>query len=166
MDATQQSTPHSEPQVTYLDVTFIPGVTVYGSGPARLSWANDRLTLTKVTGTKQEPVYTEVFNVGAGEIEKVSIMVDEVRVFVNGKRYRMSVAQYSTPLIGAGGVAGVAVAAGMYKKSGASHLIEWLTQKGIRVTRFGYGALIGVAVGVAVLAIAIIAIIAAIKTAG
>lgn len=87
-------------------------------------------------------------------------MLDQIRFYINGKRYTVSVAQYSTPVIATGGVVGVAVGAGMYQKSGAPKLLEWLTSKGVRVTRFGYGALVGAAVGAAVVIMGIIVLVA------
>lgn len=145
-----------ETQQSYIDVTYIPGVTVYGSGPARLTWEDDKIALTKVEGTKEAPVYTEVFTAGLGQIEKVVVVLDQIRFYVNGKRYNMSVAQYATPAVAVGGVAGIVVGASMYQKSGAPKLLEWLTAKGVRVKRFGYGALTGVAVGAAVVVMGII----------
>lgn len=61
-----------ETQQSYIDVTYIPGVTVYGSRPARLTWSDDKITLTKVEGTKEAPVYTEVFNTGLDRLKKLS----------------------------------------------------------------------------------------------
>lgn len=138
-------------QQSHMDVTYLPGRTIYGSGPARLVWTDDRITLTKVEGTKDAPIYTEVFNAGIGQIEKVSVMLDQIRFYISGKHYNVSVAPLSTPAIAVGGAAGLAVGAGMYQSSGAPKLIAWLQSKNVRVKRFGYGALIGIALGVAVL---------------
>lgn len=147
----------------HMDVTYLPGRTVYGSGPARLVWADDRITLTKVEGTKDAPIYTEIFSAGIGQIEKVSVMLDRIRFYINGQHYNVSVAPLSTTAIAVGGAAGLAVGAGMYQSSGAPKLIAWLTSKNVRVKRFGYGALIGISFGVAALVIGGIIIAAAIR---
>lgn len=141
--------------ITHIDVSYYPGITVYGMLPARLELKNDRLVLTTVEGTKEAPIYKEVFNVALGEIEKVQSILDEIRVKTGGKSHRVSVAQYSTPAIAAGGVAGTALAAGMYHKSGASAFISHLRDKGITVTRLGYGKMFGLAAIAAVVLIAV-----------
>lgn len=149
----EQSTP-TQP-ITHLDVSYFPGITVYGMLPARLELKDDRLVLTTVEGTKEAPVYTEIFNVALGEIKKVQSILDEIRVKTGGKSHRVSVAQYATPVMAAGGVAGTAVAAGMYHKSGASAFLGQLREKGVSVSRLGYGKMFGIAAAAAVALIAV-----------
>jgi hypothetical protein len=133
-------------QPYYIDVLYIPGKTMYGTLPARLEWkADNTLTLTTVEGTKEAPVYKELFNSPVGQIKKVSSMLDELKIFTQSGVFRISVAQHSTPFIAAGGPAGAAVGYGMYKKSGADKWLARLKENGVKVSRLGYGGLLGVA---------------------
>lgn len=142
---------------TFIDVTYFPGRTIYGSLSARLEIVNEQLKLTTVEGTAEQPVYTELFNVPFNELEKVVVFADAIYVTVKQKKYRMSVAQHSTPAIAAGGVAGAGIAYGMYKKSGADDWISYLQSKGVPVKRIGYGKMFGLA---AIIAVAMLAIAA------
>lgn len=144
---------------TYIDVTYIPGVTVYGTLAARLQWsADNRLSLTAVEGTAEAPVYKELFNVPVGEIVSVRSMLDEIKIVTKQGKFRISVSHSSTPVIAAGGAVGIAAAYGMYKKTGADKWIARFREHGVSVRRIGYGAIVGIALGVSALLIAGIAI--------
>lgn len=153
MDQTT-STPQ---QATYIDVAYYPGITVYGMLPARLELKGDRLVLTTVEGTNESPIYKEIFNIALSEIQKVKSMLDEIKVVIAGKSYRVSVAQYAIPAMATGGIAGAAVAAGMYQKSGARAFLNALREKGITVSRIGYGKVFVIALVGAIVLIAAIA---------
>lgn len=144
-------------QPTFIDVSYYPGMTVYGMLPARLELKDGRLSLTTVEGTKEEPVYKELFNASVAEVKKVRSMLDEFKVTIGDKTYRMSVAQYSTPIVATGGVVGPGVAAGMYHKSGAPAFLDKLSQQGVMVTRFGYGKLVLISVAASIIFIGAIA---------
>lgn len=155
-------TPTNAQSPMYLDVIYNPGITVYGQLRARLVWTkDDKLSLTTVEGTPETPIYNELFNVPIGEIVKISSIMDEIRIVTPQGKFRVSVAANSTPAIAAGGVAGAAVAYGMYKKSGADKWIERFRAHGVAVSRLGYGAVYAFAGGIAVLLIAIIIVIVA-----
>lgn len=140
---------------TYIDVTYFPGMTTFGTLPARLEVKDDRLVLTTSEGTKESPIYKEVFNASIAEIQKVRSMLDEMRIVINDKSHRVSVAQYASPVMAAGGVAGTAVAAGMYKKTGADQFLALLKDKGVTVSHLGFGKTFGLAAIVAILLVAI-----------
>jgi len=153
----ESTTPTATLQLTHIDGTYYPGVTVYGALAARLELKGDRLILTTVEGTAEAPINKEIFNCALSEVQKIRSMLDEIRITVDGKSYRMSVAQYAGPVMASGGVAGTAVAAGMYKKSGADVFLQTLRNKGVTISRIGYGKVFGIAVIIAVVLIAILA---------
>ncbi len=137
-------TPPNTP--TFIDVMYIPGFTVYGMVRARLELTPDNhLKLTTAEGTADAPVYKEIFNVPLSDIVKINSMVDQLTIVTKTGKHRVTVAQYSTPAVATGGVAGAAVAHGMYKKSGAEQWVQQLKDKGVQVKRFGYGKLYGFA---------------------
>ena len=144
---TPVTTPTPNPTIpTFIDVMYTPGLTVYGMLKARLELTpDDHLKLTTVEGTAEAPVYKEVFNMPLTDIVKINSTVDQLTIVTKTGKYRVSVAQYSTPAIATGGVAGAAVAYGMYKRSGAEQWVNNLKDKGVQVKRFGYGKLYGVA---------------------
>ncbi len=135
---------------TYIDGTYFPGVTVYGALAARLVITDDgRLVLTSAEGTPETPVYKEIFNVSAGEVRKISMTADQLTIKLAEKTYRMSVSQYVTPLIAAGGVVGAAVAYGLQRKSGAKAIVDALRALGIKVSYTGIGKLYAIAMAIA-----------------
>lgn len=143
-------------QTQYIDVLYIPGKTMYGTLPARLEWKPDNtITLTTVEGTAEAPLYKQVLNTPVAKIQKISSMLDEIKIITETSKVRMSVAQYSTPAVAAGGIAGVAVGYGMYKKTGADIWLQRFKDNGVHVSRLGYGAIFGIALGVAVAIIAV-----------
>lgn len=138
---------------------YFPGVTVYGSMAARLVVTDDgRLVLTSVEGTSEMPIYKEIFNVPVGEVRKINVTADQLTIKLANKTYRMSMSQYVTPLIAAGGVVGGAVAYGLQQKSGAKAMAEALRALGINVSYTGIGKLYAIAMLIAlgVLAAAVI----------
>jgi len=140
----QQSAQPTQP-LTYIDVTYYPGVTVYGATPARLEVKGDRLTLTTAEGTPEQPVYNEVFNISFSEVKKVRSLLDEIRITLADKSYRMSVAQYSTPAIAVGGVVGAVAATNMHRRSGAVAFLQTLRERGVPVSYVGYAKGFGIA---------------------
>jgi len=148
----------SSNMLAYIDVLYYPNGTFYGATAARLVVTNDkRLVLTSAEGTPEAPVYKEIFNVTAGEVRKISLMVDQLTVKLTGKTHRMSVSQYMVPALAAGGIVGGAVAYGMEKKSGAAKFVAVLRSLGIPVSHMGIGKLYGIS---ALIALALIAAIA------
>ena len=143
-------------QSAYIDVMYIPGITVHGMTRARLEWKLDNtITLTTAEGTPEQPIYKEIMNVPVSDIKKVKSVIDEIKIVTPKASYRMSVAQYSTPAIAGGGVAGTAVSYGMYKKSGADKWLQRFKDNGVAVSRLGFGAFIGIALAGAAVVIAI-----------
>ena len=146
---------------TYIDGMYFPGVTVYGSMAARLVITNDgRLVLTSVEGTSEMPVYKEIFNVSAGEVRKINVTADQLTIKLANKTHRMSVSQYVTPLIAAGGVVGGAVAYGLQQKSGAKAIAEALQALGIKVSYTGIGKLylLAMIIALGIIAVAVVGI--------
>ena len=138
----------------YLDVTYFPGSTVYGSVNARLEWTvNNHITLTTVEGTSEAPQYKQLFDVSLAEITSVRFTLDVVRFKTMQGTFRVSVAQYAGPAVATGGVAGIAVAYSLQKRSGVSTWEQRLKASGVRVIRFGFLKLFGITFGVVVLVI-------------
>ena len=130
---------------------YFPGVTVYGSVAARLVITDgSKLVLTTVEGTSEQPVYKEVFDVSAGDVRKISLLADQLTIKLANKTYRMSISQYVTPLIAAGGVVGGAVAYGLEQKSGAKAFAEALRALGIKVSYTSVGKLYAIVIAIVI----------------
>lgn len=141
----------------YLDVTYFPGVTVYGSVNARLEWtASNRVTLTTVEGTPEAPLYKRILDVSLGEITSVHFTLDAVRFKTTQGTFRVSVAQYAGPAVATGSVAGAAVAYSLRKRSGVSAWERRLKASGVRVVSFGFLKLFGITLGVMILILGVI----------
>lgn len=130
--------------LAYIDVLYMPGITVYGTLSGRLMLTKQgRLVLTTVEGTKEAPIYKEVMNVATGQIKKFRVTLDQVSIKTDDKVYRMSVAPYTVPMIATGGVAGGVAAYALYARSGAPSFIQTLRSQGIPVIYTGFAKIFG-----------------------
>lgn len=144
-------------QSSYIEVTYFPNATTYGTIAARLQWeGSGRITLTTVEGTSENPIYTQLFDLPVGEIKKVKSMIDEIKIYTNSTKYRVSVSPSSQAVLVAGGLPGVVAANAMYRMTNVDELLERFRQGGVAVTRIGYGAFYGIALGGAVLLVAVL----------
>jgi|GEM_PF-2905150 len=140
MDTTLTTTDY----LAYIDVLYMPGITVYGTLSGRLMLTKQgRLILTTVEGTKEAPIYKEIMNVAAGQVKKIRITLDQLSIKTDDKVYRMSVAPYTVPMIATGGVVGSVAAYALYARSGAPSFIQTLRSQGMQVIYTGFAKIFG-----------------------